>query len=103
MQKPPAEMILEGLPKRQGIGHARKLDMLHTTAEMARDLDNCVSDFNLNPEAYDIDEFREEMTHIAFRMVIVMCEGKLDLVASYVKELIDTQREKRKEMGRSGR
>ena len=89
-----ARNVLKTLPKkRKGRGHQYKVNMLETTAEIASEVVETLSDYKKNPKDYEIDKLIAKIWYKTFHMVILMCQHKLDMLKSSVDNLLKARKQ----------
>ena len=98
------EMLLS-MPKRNGFGHERKLDMLNTTERLLSETQQRIANFNKGKgKIKEIDKLLWQCAIDAMRIQLVLAQGKVKSVLHLAKCLVEAKRElwiqgKKKEKG----
>ena len=89
--------LLKTLPKRNGLGDDRKLDLLETNHKIVSQLHDRINACLKCPERNDIDKLLWDCCLDALRLLIVSSNGKLSYIHSQVLDLLKAQSEIQRE------
>ena len=84
--------LLKSMPKRNGYGYERKLDMLDTTDRLMSETRQRIADYNAGV-IKDIDKLLWDCAIDAMRIQLVLAQGKVESVLYFSKCLVEAQRE----------
>ena len=90
------------MPKRNGWGHDRKLDMLQTTDKLMSESRQRIADYNAG-KIREIDKLLWKLAIDAIRIQLVLAQGKVNSVLYVAECLVKAKRELWRERYPNGR
>ena len=94
--------MLKSMPKRNGWGHDRKLDMLQTTDKLMSESRQRIADYNAG-KIREIDKLLWKLAIDAIRIQLVLAQGKVNSVLYVAECLVKAKRELWRERYPNGR